>query len=196
MCAVKSNRKGFTLIELVIGIATLAVALTFMTGALMPQAERSTDPWFQVRSAELAQSMMSEILSRSFDENSSRNGNPLRCDEDLADTCIANANLPSCSIIAGFNSADNVWTEEDLGSRDLWDDVDDFHCYQVTGNAITNIENTALDNVYANFTVSVEVQYAGTDLGFTDNRLAKLVIVTVTPPHGDPVVYSSYRTNY
>lgn len=170
-------QKGFTLIELTIGIAVLSVALLVMTGALFPQIERSTDPWFQVRSAELAQSMMNEILARKFDENSFVTGN-LRCGEDdgtsTAGDCVTQTELDNCST-----------TEE--ASRADYDDVDDFNCFTATGDQITDITNTALIDVYRAFTVSVVVNYVNT---------AKVVMVTVTPPRGSPVVYSSYKANY
>lgn len=169
----KNVKKGFTLIELVIGISVLSVVLLVMTGALFPQAERSTDPWFQVRSAELAQSIMNEILARRFDENSFLIGN-LRCGETGAGACATQVALDACTT-----------TEET--SRDLYDDIDDFNCFSATGDGITNIENTALIGVYKGFTVGVEIDYIGS---------AKLIKVTVTPPRGVPIVYSSIRANY
>lgn len=176
---------GFTLIELVIGIVLLSSILVFLTAALFPQAKNSTDPWFQVRSAELGQSFMNEILARRFDENSSNTGAVIRCDEATGPSCIAA--IPDCS-------QPNSWTEE--SSRLLYDDVDDFHCYSATGNAITNINNVALVDVYKQFTVEVAVAYAGTDLGFSNNRLAKKITVTVTAPNGQTIQYASYKGNY
>lgn len=184
MRALKRSR-GFTLVEMVVGITALSAALLLLTGVLVPQAKRSTDPWFQVRSAELAQSLINEINARSFDQNSSRTGSALRCDETGAPSCIAN--LPDdCS-------SSNTWTEET--SRDQYNDIDDFHCFSATGDQITNVENQALIGVYREFNVDVRVQYAGADLGLA-NRLAKRVTVSVTPPRGSVVNYTVYRTNY
>ncbi len=183
--APKNNQQGFTLVELIVGITVLSGALLFLTGVLVPQAQRSTDPWFQVRSAELAQSMMNEINARSFDENSSRTGGGLRCDESGASACIGA--LPACT-------ASNTWSEE--STRDQYDDIDDFHCFSATGDAIANSENTQLLAVYSGFSVDVTVVYAGTELGLADNRLAKKISVEVTPPRGVPINYTHYRTNY
>jgi MSHA pilin protein MshD len=155
-----------------------------MTGALFPQAERSTNPWFQVRSAELAQSMMNEILARRYDENSAQIGS-LRCGETNADECT---NIGNCE-------DPNNWVEEGNANREAFDDVDDFHCYKVTGEFITNIDGIELNDVYSGFTVDVTVQYAGADLAL-DATNAKLITVTVTPPKGDKVVYASYKANY
>ena len=183
--APRRQSAGFTLVELVIGITIMAIALLVMTGVLFPQAQRSTDPWFQVRSAELAQSFMNEILARSFDENSPRSGESYRCDDGGAG--------PACTNLGVCGGA-TPWIEEGA-SRELYDDVDDFHCFTATGDAITNISNQQLVGVYQSFTVSVDVQYAGTDLGLTA-REAKRITVTVTPPRGPDVQYASYRTNY
>ena len=179
MFAVKRNSKGFTLIELTIGIVVLSVALLVMTGALFPQAERSTNPWFQVRSAELAHSMMNEILAKKFDENSFTSGN-LRCGELNASGCVASADLSNC--------ASGLFREE--ANRADFDDVDDFNCLSIPGNSLTDLTgNQALADVYAGFNVAVSVSYQTFDQ-------VKLITVTVTPPKGDQIVYSAYKANY
>jgi len=185
-------QKGFTLIELTIGIAVLSLALAVMTGAMFPQAERSVDPWVQVRSAELAQSMMNEVLARRFDENSFVQGN-LRCGEDTgtqaAPACVTAAVLNDCTLGTGFQFRE----EGANATKDNFDDVDDFNCYSVTGNAITDITgNQNLVDIYGQFTIHVAVSY------LVPNQL-KLVTVTVVPPQtrvGTTVDYSAYKANY
>lgn len=175
---------GFTLIEIVVGISVLSIALLIMTGALFPQAQQSTNPWFQVRSAELAQSFMNEILGKRFDENS-----PLTTADDL---CDDPSGSETCTDLVADCSA-TPWVEE--ASRDLFDDVDDYHCYAATGAALVNLEGTNLTNVYNSFTVEVTVLYAGTDIGLS-NRQAKKITVEVTAPNREVIRYSSYRANY
>ena len=46
---------GFTLLELVAGIALFAVVLLLITGAFLPMINKQTQPIYQVRAAELAQ---------------------------------------------------------------------------------------------------------------------------------------------
>ena len=182
----KAMQKGFTLIELTIGIAVLSVALLVMTGSLFPQAERSTDPWMQVRSAELANSMMNEVLSRKFDANSYVLGD-LRCGEfensggTTLVPCVDPLLLGNCAAVTNFS-----YREEGANaSRDTFDDIDDYHCLVLSGDQITQVNN--LQGVYDSFTVRVTVGYVGAH---------KLVTVSVTPPRGGDVVYSAYRTNY
>ncbi|MFT6209390.1 MAG: MSHA pilin protein MshD, partial [Colwellia sp.] len=76
--------RGFTLIELVVGIVVFSIALMLFTSLIVPQAVRSVDPIFQVRATELAQSLINEIVSKPFDENSNRTGGTARCNEDLS----------------------------------------------------------------------------------------------------------------
>jgi len=45
---------GFTLLELVAGIALLAVVLLLITGAFLPMINKQAQPIYQIRAAELA----------------------------------------------------------------------------------------------------------------------------------------------
>ncbi|WP_427980905.1 type IV pilus modification PilV family protein, partial [Agarivorans sp.] len=68
---------GFTLIELIVGIVVMAIALVVISSFLVPQARRSIEPVYQFRAAELGSSLMNEILSKSFDEQSDHTGGGL-----------------------------------------------------------------------------------------------------------------------
>jgi len=197
MFVARKSTKGFTLVELVVGITTLSVILLLMTGALFPQASRGTDPWYQVRSAELALSFMNEIMAKAYDENEVISGGQIRCGDTSGNACTT---LDACT-------APQNWVEE--ASRDLFDDVDDYHCLSLTGSQIKNIEGSNIgdNSVYDGFTVTVMVAYAGDDLDTTsvnlDNLDAKRITVTVSPPASpedvyasQPVVFHAYRTNF
>ena len=60
-------RRGFTLIEFVVGIVLLAIALTGILGLLVNQAPKSVDPVQQVRAVQLARQILNEVLQKSFD---------------------------------------------------------------------------------------------------------------------------------
>ncbi len=55
----RAPERGFTLIELIVGIVLLAVALTGILGLLINQAPQAVDPVQQVRAAQLAQRLAS-----------------------------------------------------------------------------------------------------------------------------------------
>jgi len=177
---------GFTLLELIVGVVVLGIALLMISSILGPMYIKSAEPWHQVRAAELGHSLMNEIMARSFDENSSRGATLLRCNEAGADSCIAA--MPGCPA-NGMSSA----TEE--ASRDLYDDVDDFHCFRGDGAAVSNILNESLADSYRNYQVAVFVSYAGADVGLP-NQSAKRVDISVILPSGDSIAFSSYKGNW
>lgn len=172
--------KGFTLIELVIGIVLFSIVLVIVTSLIIPQARRSVDPIMQVRAAELAQTMLSEIRSRSFDENSDRVNGLIRCGEDLIDDTAERG----CTAEGDFGP--------DSESRSQFDDVDDYHGLNVIANSLGNNIEIGGVNLYQGFSISVTVEYA--NLGTVVD--SKLITVTVTTPTGVDLVFSSYRSNF
>ena len=185
--AFRSASSGFTLVELVIGIVVLAVALTLLTGVLAPLQRNSGSVWLQVRSAELAQSLLSEVMARSFDENSSRSGSPLRCGETGAGSCATA--MPACPV-----SGMSALTEE--ASRQDWDDVDDFHCLRADAANLSDWLGNSLASRYANYQVAVFVSYDGTASGAASNTLVKRISLNVTAPDGTVLQFSSLKGNW
>lgn len=204
------QQAAFTLIELVIGIVVLAIALTIVTSVLGPLYQRSTDPWHQVRAAELGQSFMNEIMARSFDENSDRAGGDYRCNatpsiEPGATPCtvmpvIAEpiackeqvAQPPVCS-------GGSCWGPElNETARDDYDDVDDFHGFVGTGLSLLNILGTSMQDEYLNYKVCIDVRYAGDELtgSGSDISAAKKITVSVVVPSGQQIDFSAYRSNW
>ena len=176
------RQQGVTLIELVTGIVVLAIALTLITSILSPLFVRSTDPWHQVRAAELGQSLMNEILARSFDEQSDRSGGLLRCNE-------LSLGAPPCSSESNFGP-------DGTETRLVFNDVDDFHGFGVTGDAIiSNILAAELSALYRNYRAEVTVYYAGDELGL-DPQAAKRIIVTLITPTESRIEFSAYKGNW
>lgn len=186
-----SFQRGFTLIELVIGIMVFAVALGLFSSMLVPLASRSVDPVFQVRASELAQSLINEIVSKPFDEQSSRVGGFNRCNE-LGKRCTAAAAL-------GPDGSE---------MRDNYNDVDDYDGLEQQGDEIQNVFAEQItyagQALYAGFSVRVQVYYDDNMDGIDDalrrgtNYIGnnKLVSVAVTTPNGETLLFSSYRSNY
>jgi len=92
-------RRGFTLIEFVVGIVLLAIALTGILGLLINQAPQAVDPVQQVRGAQLAQRILSEVLQKSFDEHSDHNGGRFRCGETVGTPAVT---YPPCTASADY----------------------------------------------------------------------------------------------
>ena len=181
---VKSKR-GFTLLETIVGIVILSISFSILTSLLYPAVEQSADQLHQIRAAELGQSMLNEISNHPFDENSDRAGGKFRCGEVGQD---------ACSVVMG---------DEEGGNRLLFDDVDDYHNLNVENasalNPIINSQNQPLTE-YLGYSLSVTVcndsDYDGNCATNANNFTAKLILVTVTTPTGFAIDFSTYKANF
>ena len=183
-------QQGLSLIELIIGMVVLAIALSLVTAVLGPLYVKSTDPWHQVRATELGQSMLNDIMARSFDQQSPRSGSMLRCGETGAPACTSQNGDGSWPADPGETAPDN---------RLRFNDVDDFNNFTANGSLLTNILAEDLADVYRNYQLQVSVRYA-TAADFTGIGLAadqvKVITVTVITPTGSALQFSSYKGNW
>jgi len=182
-------QSGFTLIELIVGIVVLAIALLVVSAGLGPLYTKSTEPWHQVRAAELGHSFLNEVMARSFDENSDRSGSLYRCD---ATTEITPAVL--CTDTAAFGP-------DGAEVRTGFDDVDDFHNFSASGDQITNILGLPLTGLYNGFQVQITVAYDGNfnnlaNEAVAGERLAKRISIIVTTPGAEQFRFAAYRSNW
>ena len=158
---------GFTLLELVIGIVVFTISLTVVLSLIVPQAEQTAEPFRQVKAAKLGQSLMNDILSRSYDENSDRS--------PPFETCNTKGN---CSTTLGPEEA----------SEDDYDDVDDYNGY-VVSNVGGNYNNFG-------FSVTVDYDSDLDDSTPTDGQTFKRIDIAVTAPDGQVYNFSAYRGSY
>lgn len=175
------KHKGFTLIELIVGIVMFAIALSIITALIAPQAQKSAEPIVALRASEFGQSLMNEIQSKSFDENSERSAPFRRCGEISlgAKACTAAADL----------GPDNSET------RTSYNDVDDY--IALSGQPITNSLGVLLSQ-YSGFSLVVKVQYDSdfNDATSNDGTTFKRITIEVTSPLGEVYGFSAYKGNY
>lgn len=172
-----SVQRGFTLIEIIIGIVVFAIALTIITPLISPAEENSADQIHQIKAAELAQSLMNDIMNHSYDENSDRAGGVVRCNDEPY----------SCTDVDDLG----VDAGEDENDRNTFDDVDDFNGFTLKTDAI----GSNLSSQYNNFEVNVLVSYNGRAMNLPPSR-AKQIIITVTTPLGTDVVFTAFRADF
>ncbi|MGY3870522.1 type IV pilus modification PilV family protein [Aeromonas crassostreae] len=210
MPSVKRAR-GFTLIELIVGIVLLSVALTGILGLLINQAPRAVDPVQQVRAAQLAQRLLGEILQKSFDEYSDHNGGRYRCGETVDGQfygdCSCPRNTPSCiqkppeSAIAGWQAT--YYGPDGEPAPYAYNDVDDFDTAGnwVAANTFTRQGNLIRDEEYRNYRVKIAV----TGVDFQDGTfqicaapcsIGKRIDLQVMLPDETVLDFSVYRGNY
>ena len=175
------KHKGFTLIELIVGIVMFAIALSIITALIAPQAQKSAEPIVALRASEFGQSLMNEIQSKSFDQYSERSAPFRRCGKISlgAKACTAAADL----------GPDNSET------RTSYNDVDDY--IALSGQPITNSLGVLLPQ-YSGFSLVVKVQYDSdfNDATSNDGTTFKRITIEVTSPLGEVYGFSAYKGNY
>ena len=177
----KTSHKGFTLVELVVGMVVISIAFVMLSTMLFPQAERAADTLHRVRSAELAHSILNEIWGKRYDQNTNANGG-----------------VPACGAVAkpllGLPAGVACTAEDDLGpdateGRNDFNDVDDYLGLSITSNMLNSSETYA--SRYINYALEVRVEY--NNLPSLDS---KLVTINVTTPSGEVITYNAIRRNY
>ncbi|MEZ9522665.1 type IV pilus modification PilV family protein [Enterovibrio norvegicus] len=190
------RQRGFTLVELVIGIVVFGVAMVLISTTLFPMFAKSANPHFEARAAALGQAVMSEVLARQFDRNSDTNGSQWRCDEN-ADAVRALGipspdPVPACTkdLVAGDGL---VATEDYIG---CWGSDSSVCSSKYEGGLHELIGGSADD--YAGFTVDINVTYDGST--FTDStknpQLYKRIDMVVDTGQFGRFDFSAYRSNF
>jgi len=179
-----TKKNGFTLIEMVIGIIVFSIAMVMMVSVIVPRAERSVDPIYQVRATKLATTLLNEISSKAFDHNSNLSQGIFRCDEDNGDVSVDNA----CS--------DASLLGAEAGESPInYNDVDDYNNFQSSETPLDGI--VSYSTLYNGYSYNINVIYDGNYDGVSDtNTKAKLITVTVTMPNDETLDFATYRSNY
>lgn len=174
-----SNR-GFTLVELVIGIVVLAIAMMVMNTLLIAQSKDALEPLYRLRASQLGQSIMQNVLARAYDENSDHNGGLYRCGEVWPST----GTTQSCSVILGRDSG------EIEGEHQDFNDVDDFitNGFESAVN-YGDVLGDDLPSQYNNYQIKIDVVEV-----VANNR--KKVSVTINTPSNEDIRFSALKGNY
>jgi MSHA pilin protein MshD len=169
----KHAMKGFTLMELVVGMLVMGIAITMMTSMLFPQADRAAKTLHRVRSAELAHGILNEIWGKRYDQFTNANGGVPACNSPLGIAC---STIMGPETIAGIKEV-----------RNDFNDVDDYNGLLHTDLMLNSTQSYAA--FYPNYQLRVTVA-----LGTAANT--KLITVHVTTPDGETITYQAVRSNY
>ena len=172
-----NKQRGFTLIEIVVGIVVLAVALTIVTGVFLPQANKMTSPMYQIKATALGKSLMNQVLIRYYDENNLILGSFSPC--------------ATCTAVADFGT-DGI---ENRNNPNGFNDVDDYHEY-CTSDPKTTL--TLFTNEYPGYGLNICVSHAAEKFvtGSTANNVAKRLQVTIFMPNNEEITLTSFKGNY
>ncbi|MCK7471177.1 MAG: prepilin-type N-terminal cleavage/methylation domain-containing protein [Desulfomicrobium escambiense] len=134
-----SENKGFSLIEVVITIVIVSIAVTGVITVFLTATQKGIDPVLEIKSVELGQALMDEIMLKRYDESTPEGG----------------GRILDPTAIPGPESGETT--------RMDFDDIDDYHGYTDGGT------NPVLDQIghpvpgYSGFQRTVEVGYFDTD---------------------------------
>lgn len=207
----RSPDRGFTLIELIVGIVLLAVALTGILGLLINQAPQAVDPVQQVRAAQLAQRLAGEMLQKSFDEQSDHNGGRYRCGETFNGqfygdcSCpvgVACTQRPPAPAITGWQPS--AYGPDGGPAPYAYNDVDDFDTAGnwVDANRFTQTAAGISDEEYRNYQVKIVVSAVvfnadGSFDSCSDHcSMGKRIDLQIKLPDESLLDFSFYRGNY
>ena len=194
------RQRGFTLIELVIGIVVLAVALTLITSAFLPQANKAKTPMYQVRATELAESMMDDILIRYYDAVNVSRASYQPCGDGSSD----NSGV-ACTLAADFGPE----LGEHKSQPQQFNDVDDYQIYCNLNN--DGSVNSSYDpkaalafftSAYPQYGVRICVTDSGAKFASasaaaaTSPDIAKRIVLQLFMPDGDAVTLTAFKGNY
>ena len=190
--------RGFTLIEIIIGIVVLSIALTGGLSLLISQVDAYRDPLIKEKSVQIAKRVVHEIQIRAYDEKSDIGGGIFRCSETVG-------GISRCSETYGTDPGELM--------LDTLDDVDDFDtaklCLKLSGSyscsdnnylpvvyffsdAADEATQKKYNDYYAGFLVKIEVVPAKIS-GDADS--AKKITVTVRQSDGLEIEYSFIKAN-
>ncbi len=193
---------GVTLIEMIIFIVIITIAFTGIIMVFINTGRYSADPLIKIRSIELGQSFLEEILLKKYDENTPVSGG-----------CVDFASSRCSSGISGQTTL-----QADGEIRGTFDDVDDYHNLEYCGDNVTagdasctgscsslvNESGNDISAEYAGYSVCIQVSFAGNELnnvvpGTATTVLAndaKRIDVIITDPLNSSMTFSTYKLNF
>lgn len=197
--------KGFSLVELVIGMVLLGIACAGGVMILMSQTAAFSDPLSHQASLQIGNRIIREIQVRAFDEKSDPYGGILRCGETVNEVYGG-----ACSDNLGFDSGES--------SPEAFDDVDDFItsrlCLTRTDCDSDNfipasffydltVENEDWKETLKEYSVKIDVRRCSPAVSAqgilscssTGTDEAKLIDVAVKQDDGNVIHYSFIKAN-
>lgn len=161
------KQQGFSLIELVVSIVVLSIGLSALSSSLFLSAGRSSDTLWQTKATQLSQAYLDEILAMRYQDDSPLGG----------------------GAVAGNCTSSSFGTEAGESNRSQYDDVDDYHGLTETANFLDG----DITSNYSGYSVAINVFCRGADNSASTS--SKLIVVTITSPTNQSMVFSAFRAN-
>ncbi|MDD1792052.1 type II secretion system GspH family protein [Enterovibrio sp. ZSDZ42] len=193
---ISRHQRGYTLVELIIGIVVFGVAMVLISTTLFPMFAKSANPHFEARAAALGQAVMNQVLARQFDRNSDPNGSRWRCDEGadalLAQGIISPNPVPTCTPTPLSANEGFIATEDYIG---CWGDSS--VCTRPYRGTLSHLVGGTADD-YRGFTVDINVVYDNStfDDSTGNSKLYKRIDMAVDTGQFGRFDFTAYRSNF
>ena len=187
-----NKKNGFSLVELVVGIIVLAIAMLGMNTMLVSQSKDALEPLYRLRASQLGQSIIEDILSRAYDQNSDFNGGFYRCGEIWGDDLLwydgTNWQVGGPAVAVDCTLVANYGPDSGESGRPDFNDVDDF----IEENFISLVNYgdplaKPYPSQYNNYYVKIAVKPYST---------MKEIKVTIKTPSNEQILFSALKGNY
>jgi MSHA pilin protein MshD len=194
------NEKGFSLVELVVGIVVLAIAMVMMNTLLITQSKDALEPLYRLRATQLGQSIMVNILSRAYDQNSDHNGGYFRCGEVWQngdywyDFTSKTWLLTTPQKIVPCTLSGNYGPDDSESNHPTFNDVDDF----VENEFVSIVDYGDLlgdpyPTDYRNYQIKIDVL---SNVNTMPGTTMKQINVTIKTPSNEEILFSALKGNY
>lgn len=149
----KNRTQGFSLIEMIIVITLIGFALAGLTASLYPRSIQTAEQITSVKSADLARSVLDEVMGRGYDQFSGVNGGVPEC----AVSTISTPDQQLCTLPNNLGPDSGETDANGILVKSLANDVDDFH--GLRGRVEDVLDSDLSDAGYRNFNVEIDVFY-------------------------------------
>lgn len=196
-----NKQPGISMIELIVFILVMGIAFVGVMAVFINTQRYSADPMIRIKTVELAQSLMEEILLKAYDERTPLGGG---CVDGMASTRCTSGRAAS----AAFG------TDPGELNRGAYDDVDDYHnlAYCGTGgtanaactaacNPLVDEQGNNIAADYPGFGVCIRVTYDGNGINpgagvAVLNNDAKRIDIFISDPRDTQLSFSAYKVNF
>ena len=140
--------KGFTLIEVILGLVIISIALSGIISVFFSFREASINPIFEAKASMLADHVISRIYAVSYDENSDHNGSECRCGESSVGVSSDSLKLcPNVDCSKPSEFGPDTPNEKESTTPDGFNDVDDFDTNLLCSNGSNDVKNLCGGNL-------------------------------------------------
>lgn len=200
-------QSGISLIEAIVFILIISIGLSAIVSVYLYTTRNSANTMLSLKTVELSQALMDEILSKGYDENTPIGGG-----------CVGSGATTACNSSTAFST----FGLDGVETRPNFNDVDDYHDIAYCGAGVTTPDTncTSCTNMqdengkdisadYSGYSVCIRVAFAGNEMnnvalvaGTTNASFnvapndAKRIDIIVRDPLDSVLTFTAYKANF